>query len=326
MLFILTNSQDVTASFLISALEKSKLPFFRFDTDRVLQSAAFEFRVGAPRIFLNGSWYVPSQISSIWYRRPEEFKSCDTDTSPEGKFARAEWAEFFENFFAHVPHERWINHPSANANASRKLEQLSTAAKLGINVPESLATQNPEQLRAFYTKCRGRLIAKPLSSGYLESGNDEPDSLVYTNRIKAEDLKKLDDLSACPTLFQEFIEKEYDVRITVVDSEIVAVKLVAKEPDGTQRCDIRRNNMTDVVHSKIDLPDHVIYNIRKLMQIYRLRFAAIDMVVSVSGEWIFLEINPNGQWAWIDQVADTNISGAFEKSFLGSVDNLIRTK
>lgn len=173
MLFILTNSQDVTASFLIPALEKGGLPFVRFDTDRVLESAAFEFHVGVPRVRLNGSWFESGQISNIWYRRPEEFISDAKDDSPEAKFTRSEWTEFFENFFAHVPIERWMNHPSVNATASRKLEQLSTAAKLGINIPDTLVTQQPDELRAFYTKHGGRLIAKPLSSGYLERGKDE---------------------------------------------------------------------------------------------------------------------------------------------------------
>lgn len=315
MLFILTNSQDVTASFLIPALEKSGMPFIRFDTDSVLRNAVFQFSIGIPRLQLNGSWYEPRQISNIWYRRPEEFRSDRFDDTPEGKYARAEWTEFFENFFAHVPKERWMNHPSANASASRKLEQLSTACQFGMKVPDTLVTQEPEELKAFYAKHGGRLIVKPLSSGYVERGKEEADSLIYTNQLRLADLEKLDDLATCPTLFQEFIQKDYDVRITVVDTELTAVKLEAKETDGTQRCDIRRNNMAGVEHSVIDLPEHVVAGIWKLVKKYGLRFAAIDMVVSLVGEWLFLEINPNGQWAWIDQVAETNITASFVKAF-----------
>ena len=315
MLFILTNSQDVTASFLIPVLKKSGIPFVRFDTDGVLQNAKFDYRAGVPRLRLNGSWYEPGRITNIWYRRPEEFKLDSNNDSPEAKYTRAEWAEFFENFFAHVPTDRWMNHPSVNATASRKLEQLSTVSQLGMKIPDTLVTQEPTELRAFYAKHRGRLIAKPLSSGYVERRNNELDSLIYTNQIKQQDLENLDDLSVCPTLFQEFVDKDYDVRITVVDSQLTAVKLVAKNPDGSQRCDIRRNNMVDVVHSQIDLPDDVAAGIWKLVKKYRLRFAAIDLVVSLAGDWLFLEINPNGQWAWIDQVANTDIATSFVKAF-----------
>jgi len=125
MLFILTNSQDVTASYLVPVLEKSGIPFVRFDTDLVLRTAALEFDVGRPKLRLNGCWYEPSQITHIWYRRPEEFKREGFDDTPEAKYARGEWAEFFENFFAHVPKERWMNHPSANASglATKKRTQ-----------------------------------------------------------------------------------------------------------------------------------------------------------------------------------------------------------
>lgn len=179
----------------------------------MLRSAAFKFDVGHPKLGLNGLWYEPTQISHIWYRRPEEFKRDGFDDTPEAKYARGEWAEFFENFFAHVPKERWMNQPSANAGASRKLEQLSVATQLNIKVPDTLVTQEPEKLKEFFAKHEGRLIAKPLSTGYVERGKNEADSLIYTSQLNLADLDDLDDLSVCPTLFQQFIEKDYDVRI-----------------------------------------------------------------------------------------------------------------
>src|SRR4051812_31662180 len=145
MLFILTNSQDATTSFLTVALEKSRLPFVRLDTDLLLQDAAFEYRARTPRFKINGLWHVPNEISHVWYRRPEELKHERLEDTPEGKYTRAEWTEFIENFFAHVPKVKWINHPSCNAAASRKLEQLTTASALGIKTPETLATQEADE-------------------------------------------------------------------------------------------------------------------------------------------------------------------------------------
>jgi len=84
--------------------------------------------------------------------------------------------------------------------------------------------------------------------------------------------------------------------------------------------------MVDVVHSPIDLPDCVASGIWKLMHRYNLRFAAIDMVVSVNGDWLFLEINPNGQWAWIDQKADTNIAELFVKAFSPDCHNAAKPR
>lgn len=315
MLFILTNSKDSTASFLISALEKAGIPFLRLDTDCLIRKIELAFCPGKPAIKIDGRWREANDVSHIWYRRPEQLQDARFDSSPESKYTRTEWAEFIECFFAHVPTEKWVNHPACNAAASRKLEQLTTAAILGFKVPDTLVTQNPENLRAFYRQHQGQVVVKPLSTGYIERSEKENDSLIYTNLILEKHLENLDDLSICPALFQQFIQKQHDVRITVMDGNIHAVAIVAREKSGEQRCDVRRNNMSDAIYQKISLPNVVRQSIERIMQHYRLRFGAIDMAVSNAGDWFFFEINPNGQWAWLDMVAGTNIAESFVKSF-----------
>jgi len=315
MLFILTNSQDATASFLISALGKAGIPFLRLDTDCLLRRIALSYQPGKPAIRVDSRWYGPDQVSHIWYRRPEQLQDARFDSSPESKYTRSEWTEFIECFFAHVSVERWVNHPAQNAAASRKLEQLTVAAKLGMRIPDTMVTQEPDEMRSFYGKHNGCVIVKPLSAGYIERPGEQADTLIYTNRVLEKHLDNLDDLAACPTLFQQLIEKRNDVRITVVDSDIHSVELQAGDKPGEQRCDIRRNNMSDVVYRPIALPEEVTTAIRKLMAYYRLRFGAVDMTVANNGDWYFLEINPNGQWAWLDMTAGANIAASFVKMF-----------
>jgi glutathione synthase/RimK-type ligase-like ATP-grasp enzyme len=319
MLFILTNSQDETASFLISVLEKSGIPFLRLDTDCLIPRIALSYRPGKPAIKIDNRWYGADEVSHIWYRRPEQLKDTRFDSSPESKYTRSEWTEFVECFFAHVPEERWINHPARNAAASRKLEQLTTASKLGLKVPDTLVTQDPHELRAFYQKHEGRVIVKPLSTGYIERTGEEEDTLIYTSQVLEKHLEDLEDMAVCPTLFQQFIQKRNDVRITVVDSDVHAVELLAGDRPGEQRCDIRRNNMSDVVYRPITLPEDVKVALQKLMEHYRLRFGAIDMAVADTGGWYFLEINPNGQWAWLDMTAGTKIASSFVKILSGGI-------
>ena len=214
-----------------------------------------------------------------------------------------------------MPIEKWVNHPSRNALASRKLEQLTTAIQLGFTIPDTLATQEPDELRHFYERHSGQIIIKPLSTGYIERKGDDRDSLIYTNKLNEKHLEKLEDLTVCPALFQQLILKESDIRITVVDSDIHSVKLCASDKSGEQRCDIRRNNMSDVTYKEISLPKDVETCIRKLVAHYGLRFAAIDMAISITGEWIFFEVNPNGQWAWLDLSGGMNIAASFVKTF-----------
>jgi hypothetical protein len=326
MLFILTNSQDATVTYLISVLEKSKIPFLRLDTDRLLPRIALSYSQGEPSMRIDGRWYRAESVSDIWYRRPEKIKDDRFDNSPESRYTLAEWTEFIECFFAHVPKERWVNHPSFNTLASRKLEQLTTAVKLGFAIPATMVTQEPDELRTFFKMHQGRVIVKPLSSGYIERTGEEKDSLIYTNLVNKYHLDDLSDLFLCPTLFQQFIQKQFDVRITVMDGDVHAVKLKASEGTGEQRCDIRRNNMSDVVYEAISLPAIIDTGIRKLVAHYKLRFAAIDMAVATTGEWYFFEVNPNGQWAWLDISAGMNISRSFVKSFAPKAPELYQSE
>lgn len=315
MLLVLSNSSDATASYLTTILANSGVTFFRLDTDTALPALRFSYRQGCPALWLGSGWIKQADVSTIWYRRPESLTHSHFDETPEGRFALKEWTEALEGFFTHVPRTRWMNHPGANAAASNKLEQLTTALALGFQIPETLVTQDQEELRRFFGDSDGRVIVKPMGVGYVERSKGEGDSLIYTNRVSAENLNTLEDLSLCPTLFQRCISKQADVRITVVDDEVHAISLSAKDSDGLQRCDIRRNNMADVTYTPIQLPSDVSTRIRMLMEQYGLRFAAIDMAIATTGEWVFFEVNPNGQWAWLDIAGASNIAASFVASF-----------
>lgn len=311
MLLILSNSRDATVDYLAPILRQNGIEFLRFDTDTALQDIQFHYAAGRPILRFERKEYHPSQFGTVWYRRPEELKAPFLDSSPESKFIGDEWAEALEGFFAHISLKRWINHPSCNFCASHKLEQLSSAQSIGLLVPDTLVTHDEQQLLDFAARHPRGIITKPMATGYVKRPDDQMDSLIYTNVVSADHLSHLDDLGTCPTLFQELIEKRSDVRINILDYTVHAVELIAKEADGAQRCDIRRNNMDDVAYRPIAIPRPIQEKLMALLVQYNLRFAAIDMAITVDGQWYFFEINPNGQWAWLDLVAGTNIADAF---------------
>ena len=313
MLLILTNSKDATADYLVPILESASIGFVRFNTDRFVDSAKLSYSIATPRIEIAERSFEPGDMRNLWYRRPQRLGSADL-TGPEGTFATNEWSEAFEAFLSHIHFERWMNHPSANAIASPKLHQLTVADSLGFNVPDTLVTQNPESALTFFEKHNKNVVIKPMSTGYVErSGHD--DSLIYTNRVTIEEMDDASDLGSCPTLFQQYVDKQADIRITVVDHQVHAVELHAADDSGAQRCDIRRNNMADVRYLPTTLPSDISQLILRMMKHYRLRFAAIDMVVDRSGKWYFLEVNPNGQWAWLDLAGAATIWQSFVEAF-----------
>lgn len=315
MLLIVTNGSDATADYLQSRLIEASVPFVRFDTNTALERVELSFSPGNPSLQIDGQWYHPDDFSNVWYRRPERLVSNQIPDTPEGKCALDEWSESLEGFFAHIPQKHWMNFPAANALASRKLEQLSNALHLGFTIPDTIVTQDAHDLRTFFDKHNGEIIVKPLGRAYIERPDSEVDSIIFTNPVRETDLEHLDDLAQCPTLFQQSVRKQSDVRITVVDGDLHAFELTAMDNEGQQRCDIRRNNMLDVKYRAITVPQDVTVALRRLVASYGLRFAAIDMAVATDGQWYFFEVNPNGQWAWLDLCGGATIYKSFIASF-----------
>lgn len=314
MLLVITNSQDATADFLCSRLDESNIAYYRIDSDHITQGGQIEFRDFQPILIHNGQRLNPTEFHSVWLRRPKPIIIENEELEdPERLHVQGEWSEAIEGFLAHIPFSKWINHPTANVVASHKIEQLSRAKSHGLVVPDSLVTQNTQELRNFWQKCDGQLIVKPLCSGYIERQSSELDSLIYTNSFPP-DLLASPTIQKTPTLFQRRIDKSIDVRVTIVDTYVHAVSLSAAD-QGSQRLDIRRNNMSDVTYAKISLPTPIASSLSRLITSYSLRFAAVDFVVDKNGEWNFLEINPNGQWAWLDLAGCTDIAASFLKIF-----------
>jgi hypothetical protein len=118
---------------------------------------------------------------------------------------------------------------------------------------------------------------------------------------------------------QEKIEKNYDIRVNVIDNELVSVAIYASEEDKLQGVDIRRNNMQNVRYEIITLPSSLENKILAICHSYNLRFASVDMAFTNDLQYVFFEINPNGQWAWLDLEGVTDIAHLLIKSMQAKI-------
>lgn len=313
MIVILSNSLDVTADYVCDRLTQDELRYIRLNTDQLISKIKLLYKSNIFSCIVNNQSLKLDDITCVWYRRPQSLKLAPTSSFEEGdeKHIISEWNAAIEGFFAHVPVDLWINHPSNNAFAISKLEQLSRARKLGIKTPNTLLTQSFEEIMQFWSDCKGNLIVKPVSHGYIERQNPKEDTLIFTNQVKLEQLtNNRETLSSCPSLFQKKIEKRFDVRINIIDKEVIAVAIYAAEQNQLQAVDIRRDNMLNVRYELIELPFLVKNKVLELCHSYGLRFAAVDMACTQEFDWVFFEINPNGQWAWLDLEGVTDIASS----------------
>jgi len=317
MLLILTNSTDETANYLVNRLKDASIDFLRFDSDLDLSNVELSYEECEPVIKYKNQEWRPGEFSNVWFRRPQPpvLEQGFGKDIYDRKHALVEWCGALEGFFAHIPKNKWMNHPSLNACASHKMEQLTRASRLGLRIPKTLITQDERKAREFWRDLEGRLIVKPIASGYIERDEPSQDSLIYTNTVTLEKFQEIELVRYCPTLFQEEINKKIDVRITIIDKHFFAISLGANGEAGIQRTDIRRKEMADVKYKEIQIPISLKNTILELVESYGLRFAAIDMAIDCNGDWIFFEINPNGQWAWFDLTGKFDLGSGFISSF-----------
>ena len=192
----------------------------------------------------------------------------------------------------------WVNRPELNQLASVKPEQLKRAERLGFAVPETLVTNDPAAARPFLA-ARANAIAKPLYSGRVPV--DDDDHIFFTSLLDDEARQAAAELGPEPYLLQEHVEKRYDVRVTVIGDDVFAVRIASQESDEG-RVDWRKAPLGTLAHTVEPLPDEVAARCLALTGDYGLAFAAIDLALSVAGEYVFFEVNPNGQWVWVEQL------------------------
>ena len=319
MIIVLSNSLDVTADYVCSKLNCKKLDHIRLNTDNLIEETKFYYDLNEISLVFKNRQIKLEEISSIWYRRPETLKFSNKRNIDKGDETHTinEWSAMLDGYLFHIPARLWINHPMNNALASSKIEQLSIVQKLGLKTPRTLVSQSYNSVLNFYYDCQEKIIAKPISHGYIEREDATEDAVIYTNEVTIEQINNNREVfSLCPTLFQEKISKACDVRVNVIDRKVIATAIYSSENNKLQATDIRRDNMQDVKYEVIKLPPDIKAKILEICRLYKIRFAAIDMVIDKNNKWFFLEINPNGQWAWLDLLGITDIANELINSMV----------
>lgn len=305
LILILSNSQDATCDYFEKFIYTAKARCARLNTDfSPGELSVFFSSTSNVVITINGDKIKKDDIKCVWNRRPEKIYAGNNGESAFDDHYRDEWRHSIDAFFKQIDAKLWVNYPPHNAAALSKIEQIVRASRFGMITPKTLLTQNVQDVLQFANECTGSVIVKPVSHGYICKGDQVHN--IYTCNLDVNTCN-FENLVNCPTLFQEKIAKLFDVRINYIDGMFESVKLLYSE-DGNQRLDIRRNNMDGVKYEPVEIPCGVAKKLSKLINSYKLRFAAVDMCLSVDGRWIFFEINPNGQWAWLDMLGATNFS------------------
>tara|TARA_B110000196_G_scaffold122424_1_gene106169 strand:+ start:2013 stop:2972 length:960 start_codon:yes stop_codon:yes gene_type:complete len=304
MLLIVSNKTDLATDFLILKLQETGVKYYRLNTEDYLTIWDFEWQCndGVVKLMIseNGSFLDINLIESAYIRQPRLPESKVEESEVE--FYKREVGEGLRTLWRSIPDHKWLNPPYKILRASNKPEQISKAISIGFKVPNTCITSNSKVADHFYNNNNEDIVVKAVKNGFLFDG--EAARIAPTRKILKEEIFALDDYEKMPLIFQKRIEKEYDIRVTVVGSKVFSTAILSQEYLETST-DWRVSSHLglELKHEKITLPLSLEKMCVQLTRENGLRYSAIDLILSTNGEYYFLEINPNGQWAWIESLA-----------------------
>ena len=294
---LVTTSYDLAPDYVGAHLERKGVPFFRLDTDRFPSQVGIQFNQDGNLSIRDGeSFFSHERIRSVWYRRNVAPELPDNLTSGILDFCEREQRAFLLGVLLSLPTGRWLSDPAAIWRSEKKPYQLAVASRLGFTVPETLITNNPDRVREFASK-HHQLVAKAVSSGYIAGAYG--DEAIFTSALTSDDVAELEELSLAPVTFQEMVPKVSDIRVTVVGNDVFAAEILSQENESS-KVDWRATDDPNLKHKRHELPQDLSEQCRFLVSTLGLEFGAIDLALLSDGEYVFFEINPNGEWLWIE--------------------------
>lgn len=299
IVLILTEPQDLHADRIIDPLKRRGAQVIRFHTadfpERVQLVTNIQNQTVSGNFVFDDHTVDLDTITSIWYRRPKRPRFPEWP-EPVLKFAVREATAALGGLWSFLSCF-WVSHPEKIAHAEFKIGQLTWARELGFTVPDTLITNDPDKVRHFRDEHAERIIYKPLTIGTFEY---QPDltGMIYTSPVENEHLAALDRVRMLPCLFQEYVPKHVEVRVTVIGETVLSVEIDSQATEST-RHDWRQYDM-QTPYRPHTLPAAIAAKCVALLRKLDLAFGAIDLILRPDGQYVFLEINPNGQWAWLE--------------------------
>ncbi len=264
------------------------------------------------------AWHQ-AQVAAVYWRRdfltePAWVQQSHLPTEAIA-FIADQRSMHVESAFKRLATDRpFFNSISANRLASSKVLQHHVARQCGLLVPETFIGSDPRRARDFaqYLWREGRrCCTKNLESVHVRIDGEAKARL--TQLFEPEQAEELAGLSVCPMIFQEYVEKVCEYRVTVVGSEVYACRIDSQSAGGETAIDWRNYNIPRTPHHAVELPACLSRKLTALVRKLGLVYGAVDLVENIDHEILFLEVNSMGQWLWIEDLTGLPISQAIAR-------------
>lgn len=283
-------------------------PFILLDFRDVLteQAYTYSFEHGKTEICKGGQ--PLRDVRSVWYRRIMPVAEDTLPVAPGKKYYVQNAIRYFGNLiFQQLTESFWISNHFAIEKANDKLLQLQTASRLGFRVPDTLFTSSASEAQRF-VNAHKTVVTKPnYSSHFRQEGKNYG---FFTSSVDTS--TDFSGLHLAPAIFQAAIEVKAELRITVVGSKVFAASITCDNGSVVRHIrDWRAARMAGTATLKpFYLPQTISDKCVTLVKEFGLQFGAIDAIIDKSDKLWFLENNPNGQWAFIEEATGQPVGKA----------------
>lgn len=318
ILFIASKEEAYYYKPFIEECEKKNLDIHIFDPNALSQNMQINFFFDSNKDRIDGfidtlktkknsfvkSKTKISEIEVAWYIRVRSIKKSSREDSIEKRFSENEFKASTKGLLSTLECH-WINKKeSIDFLSSNKMYQQIVAERCGLSVPRTIISNSFENILSF-SKTNKKLLLKPM--GYIRF-DKEGEYFLYSqlfSRKEIESSKK--SIETCPIFVQEYIPKKYEHRVMAIGNEVLSC-LIDSQASKKTEIDWRHYDFENVRHARVELPSKIKQRILSFMEEVGLKYGAIDMIQTPDDDYVFLEINPSGQWEWIQELGKLPIT------------------
>lgn len=303
---IITEPDDIHAALVKLALEEKGVAcelFFSADMPSKQKNNVYISNKECSWISISSSldmYRYDKNFDSIWWRRPRRPHVPDNIHEDDKTFIMKENSIYHDSIPYLLNDSAWWVNPIASHQKTRsKIVQLKLAYQCGFKIPETLISNSPEDIKAFIKLNATRsVIYKPFFPQFWSE--KEGVKILYTDKISLCDLPSDPMLQVVPGIYQQYVEKKYELRVTCFGSYISAVKIDSQK-HLSGKTDWRKIPGCELSLLEVELPQAIKDKIILFMIKIGVVFGCFDFIVTPDDDIVFLELNEQGQFLWVEE-------------------------
>ena len=296
---VVTHRRGFESDPVIDLLRERDIRVFRFNCDSGKEMSLTSFRVDGEEVQLecDDRRIFTREIAIGWCQQLPPY--LDQPTNEQECLQNQNLWALQSAAFDLLPIP-WLNHPRDVLRASNKVLQLAVARNIGLVIPATLISNQPDEIRAFAQ--HRPVVAKNLATPWIVSHGKT--RAAYTRIIDNNWLADDAALSFCPVIYQEYHRRKRDFRVVVIGKKSFAASC---EPNERQREDVRREVRTGESFVECTFDKNTLKKLHLLMKTLSLDYSAADFMEDEEGNLYFLEVNTCGAWWWLDRLYEGKI-------------------